>query len=76
MNLCIGNNNGNLVAQNNGGFWASCVHSYLTNGRNAAATCKQTNGQYANFVSSLDLNPFVENQDGYMWCFGHRSAPA
>ncbi|KAK4040427.1 hypothetical protein C8A01DRAFT_35569 [Parachaetomium inaequale] len=82
MNLCIGNSFGTLRAADNGGFTASCGACQqgqvpYVGGQPPtpyiACSCKNGNGNQEAFTN-LNLNDFVENRDGYIWCFGHRSA--
>ncbi|KAK4461484.1 Cyanovirin-N [Cladorrhinum samala] len=69
MNLCIINRDGFMSPEDNGRAFDTCSYvrleeTYLT------AYCDMDVGN-----EMIDLNQFVENRDGYMWCFNHRSAP-
>ncbi|KAH6628160.1 Cyanovirin-N [Chaetomium tenue] len=70
LNLCIANDNGQLVAREGGGYGGSCSHCYIT-GSSMKCDCQSASGKK---TTSIDLDPFIGNDDGYMWCFGHRSA--
>ncbi|KAH6649435.1 Cyanovirin-N [Chaetomium tenue] len=84
MNLCITNFNGILAPANNGYFYNTCrgcgqapdglVTANSPPTSRMGCFCKGKTGGY-DVDSSVDLNDFVENRDGYMFCFGHRSAP-
>ncbi|KAK4160885.1 hypothetical protein QBC43DRAFT_337825 [Cladorrhinum sp. PSN259] len=77
MNLCIGRSNDAIVSQNVGNAFVSstkvCAYNSLT-GTVLTALCNYPNplGFYA---SSLDLDTFVHNNNGYLQCHGHLGAP-
>ncbi|KAK3392491.1 Cyanovirin-N [Sordaria brevicollis] len=72
LNLCIANANGQLVAREGGNYAFSCSHCYISGSAIMKCDCQSASGKR---TTSIDLNPFIGNSDGYMWCFGHRSAP-
>ncbi|KAK3291033.1 uncharacterized protein B0H64DRAFT_50921 [Chaetomium fimeti] len=84
MNLCVTNFRGVLAPANNGYFFNTChgcsegAGGLLTadSPPTSSMTCFcKTGYQDYELDTFLDLNSFVENRDGYMFCFGHRSEP-
>ncbi|KAI1180370.1 hypothetical protein F4777DRAFT_574131 [Nemania sp. FL0916] len=73
LDVCIGNDAGSLVAQENGGFSKGCTNTQFI--RDAygklvlKAVCKDSNGKDQD--SSLTLD-FIENNRGCIMCFGHK----
>ncbi|KAK4466109.1 hypothetical protein QBC42DRAFT_330786 [Cladorrhinum samala] len=80
MNLCLGLNSSNKpVPMDNGGLFVvrtkTCAFDRLE-GTTLRVTCNDGNDLFNGWwQASIDLNTFVDNLDGYMWCMGHRSAP-
>ncbi|KAK0659144.1 hypothetical protein QBC41DRAFT_351239 [Cercophora samala] len=76
MNLCLANNNGELVPRNNGNAFNSCTWEiYHTDLGIVSYKCKKSNGSMGD-EKAFDLRSVnIEVIDGYIWCFGHRSAP-
>ncbi|KAK4161161.1 hypothetical protein QBC43DRAFT_346835 [Cladorrhinum sp. PSN259] len=70
MNLCIKNDNGYLVPANNGQAFLTCANTSKVGPSHIDSECDWDEGYV-----SINLDTFMENQDGYLWCFGHRSAP-
>ncbi|KAK4191316.1 hypothetical protein QBC35DRAFT_448589 [Podospora australis] len=75
MNLCIGATSaGYLVSQNNGNFERNCKNIKKGSGSILEASCYS--GVFAVFVpTSIDLNTFVHNSNGFLDCHGHLGAP-
>ncbi|KAK4123839.1 hypothetical protein N657DRAFT_680958 [Parathielavia appendiculata] len=76
MNLCITNSYGTLRPANDLVGGCQQGEGLITDPEPPTSCntcmCRTGNGQEEE-SSSLNLNPFVENLDGYLWCFGHRS---
>ncbi|KAH8892434.1 Cyanovirin-N [Thozetella sp. PMI_491] len=69
LNLCVGNNRGYLVAQDNGGFAGSCSDC---TGDGSLLWCTCGDGWGGNVRTSVNLDDFLTNESGWLWCFGHR----
>ncbi|KAK4462341.1 hypothetical protein QBC42DRAFT_286515 [Cladorrhinum samala] len=72
MNLCVKNDGGSLTPRDNGHAFDSCSVVGKSGTSVIQAWCSSSEIMSP---TDLDLNTFVENRDGYMWCFNHRSAP-
>ncbi|RPA77402.1 hypothetical protein BJ508DRAFT_378921 [Ascobolus immersus RN42] len=66
ISSCFRNNNGNLVAQFNGGAMGSCSGTSLQNGKILKANCRSKTG--ASVSNSIDLNQFITNANGIILC--------
>ncbi|KAH6614613.1 Cyanovirin-N [Chaetomium sp. MPI-SDFR-AT-0129] len=79
LDHCMGNQGGFLVSKNDGAFSISCRECKRgkANGDDAWGmtmfNCYCENGKGGSFfLSEIDLNNFIENDHGYLSCFGHR----
>ncbi|KAK4184404.1 hypothetical protein QBC35DRAFT_58566 [Podospora australis] len=77
MNLCVGTVNGVLVPQNTGNaFVAACGPGTKVAPTSVQAQCQRNVPGLSPFVTTtLNLNTFVENNNGFLHCFGHNGAP-
>ncbi|KAK4169732.1 hypothetical protein QBC43DRAFT_283292 [Cladorrhinum sp. PSN259] len=77
MNLCIGyyKSSGLLTGQDGGNAWSGCINMRKEGSGSIKGSCKTRNGAGIWLESTLDINAFTTNDNGYLWCYGHRSAP-
>ncbi|EPS45032.1 hypothetical protein H072_998 [Dactylellina haptotyla CBS 200.50] len=70
LNECIGNHDGNLVWQRNGGFGGSCwLDGDATGSKyNHFLYIFCGNGRGGNYMRSIDLDEHLVNRDGYLKC--------
>ncbi|KAK3986118.1 hypothetical protein QBC44DRAFT_373425 [Cladorrhinum sp. PSN332] len=75
MNLCIGVlPNGFLYPANTGNAWANgCAGGSKVAPTSVKAMCSTAVGWITG--TPLNLGSFVENMNGYLYCFGHYGAP-
>ncbi|KAK4171443.1 hypothetical protein QBC36DRAFT_94865 [Triangularia setosa] len=75
MNLCVGANNfsGKLQSQNVGNAFLQCWSTSKSGNTDLKSTC--WDWYEADVTSTLNIDAYMQNLDGYLWCHGHRSAP-
>ncbi|RYP54461.1 hypothetical protein DL768_000767 [Monosporascus sp. mg162] len=69
LNYCIANLDGQLVPQKDGYFTTSCIE-WTTDGIDIGAKCLGQDGN--GWKSTVRLNDFLCNDDGWISCFGRR----
>ncbi|KAH8655482.1 Cyanovirin-N [Xylariales sp. PMI_506] len=79
LNLCISNQNGQLVAADDGFFYNSCSECgpVFFNGDTTLSSemeCLCTKADGTSDFSIIDLNAFVSNSNGLLVCFGNIAA--
>ncbi|KAJ7263579.1 hypothetical protein B0H12DRAFT_1012285, partial [Mycena haematopus] len=70
ISSCVGNQNGNLGCQKNGGAGGSCVFfgiQFTSNSFTISAHCKTDNGG-ENTVNNFDMNACLTNDNGNLTC--------
>ncbi|KAK4464026.1 hypothetical protein QBC42DRAFT_264160 [Cladorrhinum samala] len=81
MNLCVANDNGRLVGRDNGNYLRSCYSCAQGGLRivdapyNSFLQCMCVSSSGKEAPTEVDLDPFLQNVDGYLSCYGHRGAP-
>lgn len=65
LNLCIRNDNSQMIAEKNGNFGSTCSNCNLF-GSSLKSTCSAMNGSSVN--SSIDLNLSIANVNGSLQC--------
>ncbi|RYP29844.1 hypothetical protein DL767_006525 [Monosporascus sp. MG133] len=69
LKYCIANLDGQLVAQKDGYFTTSCIE-WTTDGIDVGAKCLGQDGN--GWKSTVRLNDFLCNDQGWISCFGRR----
>ncbi|KAK4655425.1 hypothetical protein QC762_0049890 [Podospora pseudocomata] len=75
MNLCVGVDNwtGRLISQNTGNAFLECWDTHKDGNTGIRSTCWDYTE--ADVVSTVNIDAYMQNLDGWLWCHGHRSAP-
>ncbi|KAK0742029.1 hypothetical protein B0T21DRAFT_282866 [Apiosordaria backusii] len=75
MNLCVGADNwtGKLKTQDVGNAFNQCWNTAKASNTELRSTCWDFDE--SDVTSTVNIDGIMNNDDGYLWCYGHRSAP-
>ncbi|CAP70140.1 uncharacterized protein PODANS_3_2430 [Podospora anserina S mat+] len=75
MNLCVGVDRftGRLVSRDTGNAFLECWNTRKDGNTDLKSTC--WNWDEEEVRGNLNIDAYMQNLDGWLWCHGHRSAP-